>query len=408
MTEQTEQNMPPQESSKHAQLRAMVRGAYDLQRLRVQTGLRLCAAFRVKLGQTAKLTEEELEKEAQDILTLLRASFVRLTDGVARNRTLPTREGFSGDELISEYTELVLVSHYLQLDQAEKQQFRNLSPVLEDFPIYSKFLSNITGIGPAMAGVIISEIPIANITYVSSLWRYAGLDVGPMLPNGRSGRTRQRPHMIQRQYINSDGKEDWHNSITYNPMLKSKLMGVLGPSFLKTGSDFRRFYDMKKAEYSARGPDWINPQTKEKDPSWSDGKTGPNKARCHQAAMRFMVKEFLRQLYEAWRPLEGFPVTADYRTAKLGLVREHHHGAAHMQDHALNLARRLFGRDYVGTGRNVAVHPTGGYFVYVPTGTVLKNVPKEWRDLPVTVMEFVPRPAPRPATAKGTEATGSD
>jgi hypothetical protein len=51
----------------------------------------------------------ELSEDAKKMIDLLKESYGRLTDGVARNRTLPTEKGFRGDELISEYSELILV-----------------------------------------------------------------------------------------------------------------------------------------------------------------------------------------------------------------------------------------------------------------------------------------------------------
>ncbi len=36
-------------------------------------------------------------------------------------------------------------------------------------------------------------------------------------------------------------------------------------------------------------------------------------------AIRYMVKMFLKDLWVAWRTLEGLPVTPDYAEAKLGL-----------------------------------------------------------------------------------------
>src|SRR5262249_33999923 len=74
-------------------LKAMVRGAYDLQLLRIQCGLRLCANFRAKLklheGEEPA-DDGELSPEAERLVDTLKASYRRLTDGVARNRTLPT------------------------------------------------------------------------------------------------------------------------------------------------------------------------------------------------------------------------------------------------------------------------------------------------------------------------------
>lgn len=67
-------------------LKIMVRGAYDLQALRMQTGLRLCSNFRSKLMPE---DGEELDENAIGVIDELKASYKRLTDGIARNRTLP-------------------------------------------------------------------------------------------------------------------------------------------------------------------------------------------------------------------------------------------------------------------------------------------------------------------------------
>ncbi|HEX8836274.1 MAG TPA: hypothetical protein VF748_05000, partial [Candidatus Acidoferrum sp.] len=84
--------MNPSTSSGQADinhLRVMVRGAYDLQKLRIQMGLRLCANFRARLGTPEVSDEGELSNEALGIIAQLKQSYGRLTDGVARNRTLP-------------------------------------------------------------------------------------------------------------------------------------------------------------------------------------------------------------------------------------------------------------------------------------------------------------------------------
>jgi len=61
-------------------LHLMCRGGYDLQKLRVQMGLRLCANFRSKLkidpnADNEEETEDgELSEQAQSILAQLKAS----------------------------------------------------------------------------------------------------------------------------------------------------------------------------------------------------------------------------------------------------------------------------------------------------------------------------------------------
>lgn len=300
-------------------LRAMVRGSYDLQSLRIQSGLRLCANFRAKLGQQAGEKEAELDDEALEVLDKLRESFRRLTDGIAKNRTLPPKNKFKGDEIIAEYTDLMLVSAYFELERVERSQFRQLETILVDFPIYTKFLEGVKGIGPAMAAVLISEIDIHKAHYPSSIWKYAGLDVAQ---DGR-GRSKRSEHLIDRVYTNKAGDEAERKSITYNPFLKTKIMGVMASSFLRSGSEWRKCYDDYKHRIQS-DPNRIKiaakaavPEGLERHQTWSPG-------RIHQAAMRYMMKQFLGRLYNEWRPLEGLTVAPTYQEAKLG----HTHRAA--------------------------------------------------------------------------------
>jgi hypothetical protein len=368
-----------------ARIRNMVRGAYALQKLRIATGLRLCANFRNKLGQEAGEQEKDLDAEALALLDSLRLSFNRLTDGIARNRRLPAKHDFKGDEIISDYTELVLVDNYFELDRVERRQFDQFVSVLPDFPIYTHFLKNVVGVGPAMAGVILSEIDITRAKYASSLWRIAGLDVvshweldsstwvrrkigngaqqpeipyepkvnyllraegtnGPVTVDGREhsvsyyhdpesntdhgilsieengwvlaldykkvhsgGRSRRREHLVKRTYINKEGKEAERDSITFNPFLKTKLIGVLGPSFLRTRSPYSTLYYEYKNRYQT-------------DPN-KGGSGEWTKGHIHNAAIRAMMKQFLSDLYGAWRPLEGLPRYDRYDVVKQGASR---------------------------------------------------------------------------------------
>lgn len=279
-------------------LRAMVRGAYDLQKLRMMTGARLCAAFKAKLGAVAGESEEELEENAQKVLAVLRQSFIRLSDGVARNRTIPTREKFKGDEIISEYSEIVLMSQYLELEGVEKRQFSQLENSLCEFPIYTTWLRDVVGVGPAMAAVCIAEIDIHKAKYPSSLWRYAGLDVAA----DGVGRSRRKEHLVDTEYTNKDGEVLSKKSITYNPFLKTKLAGVLTGCFLRSKSPYAAIYNGYKHRLQ---------NTPEKA-EWT-------KMHIHNAAKRYMIKMFLLDLHREWRKVEGYPASVPYHEAKLGI-----------------------------------------------------------------------------------------
>ena len=284
-------------------LKTIVRGAYDIQKNRIQTGNRLVANFKAKLGQAPSEKEDTIDADGQQILANLRRSHKLLTEGVA---TFPRQATFKGDEVISSYTELCLVANYLELEDQEKTHFRRLGNILKDYPIYNNFLAGVVGVGPAMAGVVISEIDITKAEYPSSLHKYAGLDVA----GDGQGRSRRKEHLEDSEYVDADGVVQTKKGITFNPFLKTKLVGVLGSSFVKQSPDkckYRKVYD----DYKHR----IENMDAHKEKS---------KGHRHNMAVRYMIKIFLIDLYNEWRALESLPVAPTYTEAKLGKV----HGKA--------------------------------------------------------------------------------
>jgi len=302
-------------------LRIMVRGAYDLQALRMQSGLRLCANFRARLkdkiaADADEDEEAELGEAALKVIEELKSSYRRLTDGVARNRALPDQQKFTGDALISTFTELVLVSQYIDLESQEQRQFRQMTATLEAIPIYKAFLEHERGVGPALAAVLVTYFDPAKARHVSSFWKYAGLDVA----QDGTARSRRKEHLIERAYTDRNGREATRLSTTYNPWLRMKLLGGLAPSFLRSASPRRKLYD----DYRTRimtDPDrkkvtvaeWKRAFHAEEDVRnlWPPG-------RIHKAALRYMVKIFLIDLWRNWRELEGLPVTPTYHEARRG------------------------------------------------------------------------------------------
>lgn len=282
-------------------IRILVRGAYDLQKLRIQMGNRIVGNVKVKLGQEPGTKEEDMDDDAaKEILADLRASFKKITDGMAR---FPTIKQFKGDGVIDTYTELVLVSQYIDMELREQEMFKRMKAILAEYPIFNAFIDGVKGIGPAMAGVIISEFDIYKARYVSSLWMYAGLDVAA---NG-AGRSRKTEHLVTRKYTDKDGKEAERQGITFNPFLKTKLLGVLGPSFIKC----------KNPKYEPMYRNYKN--RLENHPAHAE----KSKGHRHNMAIRYMVKQFLVDLYTEWRKIEGLEVHPPYAEGKLGIVHSH-------------------------------------------------------------------------------------
>ena len=298
-------------------IRACIRGAYDLQELRVQTGQRLAASWYAKQGRKPSEKKEDMDKEAQSMLKILKESYNKITDGFANQ--LPSMKRFKGDELISSYAEFTLVDAYIGMEQQEERQMKNVSRLVEQHPLWNEFLVHVKGCGSTMAAVLLSVVDIEKAKYPGHLWKLAGLDIGP---DGR-GRSRRSEHLVNRTYIDKQGQEKEKKSITYNPFFKTKMVGVLSDCIMKAGSGqkYRKIYDDYKWRlknhrmYGAHNDGEKIFKTVDGE-KVEMGHCSP--MRRHRMALRYMTKEFLADVYRVWRRLEGLSVDVSYHVAKLG------------------------------------------------------------------------------------------
>lgn len=320
----------------NSDLKTMVRSVYDLQKLRIQQGNRIVANFKAKLGQAPSESEETLDNASKALLLKFRSKDKLMTTGAIEaletldgeeaesedakkekatagivtlllakhyatmvpDGELPKPKAFKGNAVISNYTELCLIQQYKEIQKQEETQFKRLAIALKDFPVYNLWLEKVKGVGPAMAGILISELDVSKAEYASSFQMYAGMDVGP---DGK-GRSKQAAHLVEKHYKDRDGKDQVRKGITFNPFLKTKLLGVLGGSFLRTRSPYADVYNNYKNRL-ANHPAHVT-------------KTPLHR---HRMANRYMVKIFLQDFWCEWRMIEGLPVTAPYHVAKLGL-----------------------------------------------------------------------------------------
>ena len=290
-------------------LKSVVRSSYNLQKMRIQIGNRICAHFRVKLGQTPGEQQDELDRESLMLIQTLKEEFQRITDGIVRLSQKSIK--FENDGLITNLTEIYLIRAYFKQLEVEEEEFNSLKKVLLDYPIWNLYLKNVSGIGEKMGGVIISSFDISKARYVSSLWRYAGLGV---MPDGK-GDSKRTEHLIDREYTYKDRETKKmitkiKKSVVYNPWLKSKIVYGLGTSFLRQGPE-KSIYAKMYYDYKNRLDNHVN---------WKDA----TKLHKHRAAIRYMVKRFLADLYVQWRTIEGLEVMPSYEERMLG--RTPHNG----------------------------------------------------------------------------------
>lgn len=293
-------------------VRKMVRQAYDIQKLRIATGLRVVAQFKQKF-EVDEVDDDDLDaqdKQKEKLLKAILQSYERVTDGIVETSR---KKNYKFDNIIQDETEVWFIESYTGLLKQEHLAFKSLEKVLDQDSFYNAWLSHVRGIGPAMAGVIISEFDPHKAKYPSSFWKYAGLDViavfdkeDPTVFIGTEGRCRKEQHLVEREYIAKDGTTKTKRGLTYNPWLKSKLLAVLATSFLRAGNErYVKLYQDYKFRQLQR------PELQ--------GKPGI-KAISHKRALRYMIKQFLVDLHMAWRAHEGLTVSVQYGEAKLGLT----------------------------------------------------------------------------------------
>ena len=208
-----------------------------------------------------------------------------------------------------------MVDQYVALEDAEGKQFKHIGAMLLDFTLWTEYLVNVRGVGPAMAGVIIAFFDIHKARYPSSLWRYSGYDVA----DDGQGRSRRGEHLTEYEYKAKDGSTQTRKGLTFNPFVKTKLR-VLADCFLRSGGPYREIYDAYKHRLESHAI-YGKANDKNKD---TDNRTRTYPGRRHQMALRYMIKMFLIDLYTNWRAMENLPVAPPYSEAKLGMK----HGGA--------------------------------------------------------------------------------
>jgi hypothetical protein len=313
-------------------VRSVVRGAYDIQKLRIQTGNRICANFRAKMGQApGKSVEDITDKEAQAMVKQVRKSYKLLMDGLKKppNAKLFAKMDVK-NSVISTFTEFCLVQQYVDLEKDEKSHFKRLKAIMEEFPIYNQWMVQQKGVAEASGGILISEFDIYKAPRVSNMWKYAGLDVA----EDGAGRSKRKEHLIDVEYTTAAGTLDTKKSITYNEWLKTKLVGVMAanliradhPKYAKVYRDYKHRMENHPVYGTARDRPTKTASDEHKQylkDAKEEGFVFTSKLRRDRMAKRYMMKMFLLDLYLAWRTLEGLPVPKSYHEEKL----EHKHAA---------------------------------------------------------------------------------
>ena len=237
------------------------------------------------------LTEEELVSLAINI----RAFYDYQNERLAIDGRLGQKKDGSLKKRTPHRDEALLI--YLRSRRDEILRFENelekeITKVVRKHLLWKAFLENVKGCGPIMAAVIITEFDIHKAPTVSNLWSFAGLAPG----KDRKKKGKKCP---------------------YNQFLRSKLCGVLASRFIISKSvPYSGYYYREKQRLE--NSDVLVPEVKKGGKiemvKWCEA----TKDHRHKAAIRKMIKAFLKDLYVVWRELEGLPVRKPYEEEYLG------------------------------------------------------------------------------------------
>jgi len=195
-------------------------------------------------------------------------------------------------------------------------------PVLKRFPIYNEFLLQTKGVGTIAAGWIIAEYDIHKATTVSKLWQFTGLNSSKVI-----GKKRVENKDGSFSYVLTD-KMVYGDKLTpgfvapFNKRLRTAMVGVMADGFIKAQNKYtlEYYYPYKERLEQSEKQTLKSRNTKsEKEMMWSESSKGHR----DRAAKRYMIKMFLKDLYVAWRTVEGLSVRAPYQEEYLG----HKHSA---------------------------------------------------------------------------------
>jgi hypothetical protein len=281
----------------------------------------------------------DLTKLRKGLRNLVRAR----EDFQAMRKRMDNRIGRKADGTLQNIDErefdIMHIENFISVSASAREQEKEIEKMLRRtlklFPVYNEFLKDVKGVGEVLAGWLISEIDIYKATAVSKIWQYAGLNPSLVKGKKRIDKKAYKPEMgevvSEMENTRSEGtdlviqtmdmiKGDRPTEgyiLPYNKNLRTRLMGILADGFIKAKSSYAiEFYYPYKARLEKEDSviEDFGRTRKDSGKKWSE----VSKGHRDMAAKRYMIKMFLRDLYVAWREIEGLPVRPPYEEEYLG------------------------------------------------------------------------------------------
>lgn len=275
----------------------------DIQKVRIAMGNRVCATYRA--GMNLKSGKEMDDKEKDKLMSKVLGEYQRITDYYAetmksKGRMYTAIERLSDLEFIKSRYDLELIDSYNKVLEEEEAAKKMVANAVKQHPMWDMFFADVKGCGPSIAGKLIAGLDVHKARHVSSFWSYCG--VGTRLDENGKRVAMTKKTLVDRTYLDKDGKEQTCKSLGYSPELQSLVCSVFVTSILKTA---------KNSKYWQCYYEYKNRYENRKDLE------GASKLRIHRMASRQVAKALLRDLWVTWRTHEGYEISQPYEVEYL-------------------------------------------------------------------------------------------
>ena len=167
------------------QIRCLISNVYDLQKMRISAGNRLVQSFYIKLGVEPSTSPDNADKEEKKMIDKLKNDYKRISDAISENNSSIKKAikdiNSSKDDkdvlsVVQDDMDYKLIESYMMLLKSEEDSIKVLDTYVKQHPLWEQFFEPIKGCGTLMSAVCIAYLDIYKARYVSSFYRYAGLD----------------------------------------------------------------------------------------------------------------------------------------------------------------------------------------------------------------------------------------
>jgi hypothetical protein len=271
-----------------------------------------------KIEETTTLSDLEHARLALKMLVRSRDDF----QGIRKNMDNRLGRKASGEDqeveknrALAEYHELA--NYAAVAREQEKLLEKDMLKQLKRFPVYNEFLVKVKGVGPVSAGWIIAEFNIHIADTVSKLWQFSGMNPGMVRGKKRVEKKDSYSFVVTDKMVRGDKRTPGFVA-PFNGRLRVALLGVMADGFIKAQNsyamDYYYPYKNRKENSASEVLHWKSKGKPAAMVPWKD----VSKGHRDSAAKRYMIKAFLKDLYVAWRTVEGLPVREPYAEEYLG------------------------------------------------------------------------------------------